>query len=130
MIYFPMACDIVTPGRIKCIIELARRDKVIIGLLTTKAMKDYKTEIVPFKARLYVLDMVCRSIPNIRIVSQGTPDPLKNLKRYKCTHLASGDGFETFELLAMKELGVKPLNIILPSERGGMYDINKIKESL
>jgi glycerol-3-phosphate cytidylyltransferase-like family protein len=130
MIYFPMAADIMTPGRIKCLIELKKIDKVIVGLLTSKAMKGHRTEVIPFKSRLYVLEAVCKGIGGITIVSQGSIDPTKNLKRYKCEYIASGDGFDLWEMKAMEKLGVKPLHIRLPSERGRLYDINKIRNEL
>lgn len=130
MIYFPMACDILTPGRIKCVRELRKKGKVIIGLLTTKAMKDYRTEIVPYKARLFVLSTVTSNMEGVRIVPQTTIDPKRNLIRYRCKFLASGDGFDPIEELAMLETGVKPLHIRLGDEKGTLYDINKIKQSL
>lgn len=120
MIYFPMTADILTPGHIKCIKWLEERDKVIIGLLTDDALKGYKKNSVPFKDRLFVLEAVTDS----QIVPQETLDPKKNLLKYGCKSIASGDGWETEEFDTIKELGLKPVNIEFAGDR---YSTSAIK---
>ena len=123
MTYFPMTCNILTPGHIKCLKYLSRKDNVIVGLLTAKALKGYKKEVVPFKDRKFILESLY--LP-VKVVPQDELNPYKNLKKYKCSAIASGDGWEKEELEAMTSLGVKKINIKLPGEKTKLYSSSKI----
>lgn len=109
MIYWPASCRLLNVGHIKCLEKLTQKDFVIVGLLTKKAMKGYKDELVSFKDRKYILDSL--NIDGYIVVPQNSLDPTQNLIKYQCTHMASGDGWEQVELDAMKKLGVKPINV-------------------
>jgi len=122
MIYFPVTCDILTPGHIKCFRWLQEKDEVIIGLLTGEALEGYKDAVVPYTQRLFVLE----AVTDIKIVPQTKLDPKENLIKYKCDKIASGDGWEDVELDAMKELGVEPVNIELPGRRYSSSEIKRI----
>jgi glycerol-3-phosphate cytidylyltransferase-like family protein len=120
-IYFPTTCDIMTPGHIQSILWLKRRGELVIGVLTSKAMKGHKTEIIPFKARLFVLEAVLKGIGNVRVVSQSNIDPTRNLKRLKCDAMASGDPFDEIDQRAIDALGLKEIRIKLPSDKKKLY---------
>jgi glycerol-3-phosphate cytidylyltransferase-like family protein len=129
-IYFPMTANILTVGHIKCLDWLARRGLVTVGLLTPKALKGYKKEIVPFKDRKYILDTIISCVAGARLVAQDSLNPSDNLKKYQCTHIASGDGWEKEELIAAKKLGVVTLDIKLKGENGKKkYSSTQIKNS-
>lgn len=103
-----MTVNILVLGHIKILRKLIKRGQVIVGLLTSEALKGYKKEAVPFKDRMEILKTLAL---DIKVVPQTSLNPIKNLKKYKCTALASGDGFEQCEIDACKELGVKLLKI-------------------
>lgn len=105
-----MTINILVLGHIIILQKLLKKGNVIIGLLTTNALRGYKKEITPFKERLEILKALNLGV-KFKIVPQDTLDPFNNLKKYKCTHLASGDGFEECEIESAKKLGVKLLDI-------------------
>jgi len=129
-IYFPVTADVLTPGHIKCIISLRKRGDVVVGLLTSKALKGYKTELIPFRDRLFVLTSVTQQWKNVSVIPQSNLNPLRNLKRTKCTAIASGDGWEDSEMQAIEELGVKIINLKLPGEKIKRYSSGKIKAKI
>lgn len=126
-IYFPMTCNILTVGHISCLYYLSGLGNVTIGLLTTKALKGYKKEIVPFKDRKCILDVITNSIGNIEIVSQSDLNPYKNIKRYNCEAIASGDGWEKGELKTIERLKLKKIDIKFKGEeKSKRYSSSKI----
>lgn len=107
-IYFPMTCNILTKGHIKCLEKLSKKGKIVVGLLTSKALEGYKKERMPFKDRKYILQSLkIRST----VVPQNSLNPEKNIKKYKCSAIASGDGWEPEELQVIKDLGLTIINI-------------------
>lgn len=106
--YVPMSCNFLVAGHIHLIKKLQKKGNVIIGLLTSKALKGYKKEITPYKERLEILQALDFCLD---IVPQDSLDPYENLKEYKCNYLVSGDGFEEVERKSAKKLGVKLLSI-------------------
>jgi glycerol-3-phosphate cytidylyltransferase-like family protein len=115
-----------TPGHIQCLDWLTRKyDEVYVGLLTKKAMKDYKEEIVPYIDREYILQRLY-VFGDYQVVPQDSLDPSKNLKKYTCTHMASGDGWEPAEKAAAKKLKVKLITIKLPGEKKKKYSSSSI----
>jgi len=122
-IYFPMSARVLTPGHIKCIEYLLKQGEVIVGLLTKRAMKGYKDEIVPYKDREFIL----KSLKfDIKVVRQTSLDPIENIKKYKCNAIASGDGWERQELEAMAKTKLTAINITLPGEEEKKYSSSKI----
>jgi hypothetical protein len=130
MIYFPATCNILTPGHIQCFEYLSKRGPSIVGLLTAKALKGYKRELVPYKDREYIVKAILKGLKNIKVVPQGSLDPASNLIKYKCTAVASGDGFEAKEFNTIERLGLRIINIKLPGERKKRYSSTKICETI
>lgn len=110
-IYFPVTCNILTKGHIKCLEKLSKLGFVTVGLLTEKALKGYKKELMPFNDRKYILETIAIAIGNIDIVPQESLNPSSNVRKYKCDTIASGDGWEKSELEAIKRLKIKQLDI-------------------
>lgn len=109
-IYFPATINILTKGHIVLLEKLLIKGDVVVGLLTPKALKGYKKELVPYEDRRFILDNLALS-HLIEIVPQDSLDPTANCKKYKCTAIASGDGWEKSEREAIKKLGLKEINI-------------------
>lgn len=107
-IYVPFTFNVPVVGHIRLIRKLQEKGNVIIGLLTSKALKGYKKERTPYKDRLEMLQALDFCLD---IVPQDSLDPYKNLKKYKCDAIASGDGFEKVEKEAAKKLGIKLINV-------------------
>lgn len=122
-----MTVNILTPGHIKCLDELSRKYDVVVGLLSSKALKGYKKELMPYKDRRFVLDMIVRNFwADVWVVKQDSLDPTTNIKKYNCFAIASGDGFEPVELEAIKKLKITPINIKLRGEVKKKYSSSKI----
>ncbi len=102
-----MTCNILNVGHIKCLKKLSKKGEVTVGLLTTKALKGYKKERMPFRDRKYILE----SLNLARVVPQDSLDPTSTLKKYKCKAMASGDGWEPKEVASATKLGIKLINI-------------------
>ena len=125
-IYFPMSARVLTRGHILCLEHLNKQGFVTIGLLTAKALKGYKKEVVPYEDRRYILETVAIALGNIDVVAQDSLDPTENLKMYKCKAIASGDGFEPVELRAIKKLKIEPIHLKLKGEKKKTYSSSKI----
>jgi glycerol-3-phosphate cytidylyltransferase-like family protein len=129
-IYFPMTANIVTAGHIKCLEFLVRKGFVTVGLLTAKALKGYKKEVMPFEDRKYILETIGMALGNIDVVAQDSLDPTENIKKLKCTAIASGDGWEKQELTAIKKLKLQPIDIKLRGEKEKQYSSSKILKNI
>jgi glycerol-3-phosphate cytidylyltransferase-like family protein len=128
-IYFPVTCNILTPGHIMCLEQLSRKGYVIVGLLTAKALRGYKKEIVPFEDRKYILDTVAMGIGDIEVVAQDSLNPSKNLVAYNCHAIASGDGWEKEELEAIHKLDISIIDLKLEGEVNKKYSSSRILNS-
>lgn len=125
-VYFPCTCNILTPGHIQCLEWLVNNaDEVVVGLLTAKALDGYKREIVPYKDRKYLLENLITS-DCYDVVPQDSLDPTRNIIKYKCTALASGDGFEGVEQRAIDTLKLQAIHIHLPGENKKRYSSSRI----
>lgn len=113
-----MSCRIITAGHIKVLETLRSRGCVTVGLLTGKALKGYKKEILPFAQRKYILETIAMALGNIEIVAQDSLDPSENVRKYGATALASGDGFEEVELKAIKKYKLEKIDVRIEGERG------------
>jgi len=108
--YFPMTCDWLTKGHIKCFEWLKEKNyHIIVGLLTDKALEGYKEHSVPFEDRKYILEYM-----GLAVVAQDTLSPYDNLIKHKPDFIASGDGFEPEEKQAAEFAGVRLLDIDFP----------------
>ena len=121
-----MSCRVLTKGHILFLEHLTKMGEVTIGLLTSKALKGYKKEVVPYSDREYILETVAIALGSIDIEPQSSLDPSANLKKYHYDFIASGDGFEESEEKAAKKYKVKLLNVKLPGERKKRYSSSKI----
>ena len=134
LIYFPVTCELLTVGHIKCLEWLreyrhSKNPYIIIGLLTDKALRGYKDSIVPFEDRKYILEHLVVNkfgINILEIVPQDSLNPYKNLKEYHPEYIASGDGWEKEELAGIKKAKVKKLNITLPK----LWSVTKLKQKI
>lgn len=104
-----MTANILVRGHIELIDKLTKKGEVVIGLLTAKALKGYKTELVPYQDRYYLLELA--AFPIDQIVPQDSLNPEKNIKKYRCDALASGDRFEPEELQVIKKLKLKKIQV-------------------
>lgn len=125
-----MSCRVLTVGHIKSLEYLTQFGFVTVGLLTAKAMKGYKDEIVPYEQRKYILDTIALCVEDIRVVPQDSLNPISNIKKYGCNALASGDGFEEVELKAIKTLGLRKIDIKLKGEKSKKYSSSAILKAV
>ena len=127
MIYFPASLRIVTPGHVRCLKWLSKQgEPITMGILTKKAMKDYKKELIDFEDRFEVADALARGF-NIKVVPQNSLDPSANIKIYKPDAIASGDGWEYDELKAIKKFNLRRIDIPLPKDHSSESIVNKMK---
>lgn len=127
-IYFPMTCDILTVGHVKCLESLNKKGLVTVGLLTDKALKGYKKVAVPFKDRKYILETIAIALGRIEVVAQDDLNPSKNVEKYQSTAMASGDGFEGVELKAIKKFKLKQIDVKFSGEKDKKFSTSKIKD--
>ena len=117
MIYFPVTCDILTPGHIECFKWLLEKDTLMVGVLTDRALKGYKKNLVPFKDRFYIVEHIGIGMGFIT-VPQDSLNPEGNIRQFKIKGgLASGDGFEVGELETIKRFKLEKINIRLSGEK-------------
>jgi bifunctional ADP-heptose synthase (sugar kinase/adenylyltransferase) len=100
---------------------------LIVGILTSKALKGYKKEITPFKERFEIMRVFSESI-GFKLVSQNSLDPSYNIKKYRPDYIASGDGWEKVELEAVKKYRIKTMVIPLAKRHSSSDIIKKIKK--
>ena len=129
-IYFPMSCNILTKGHICALEILIKKGNVTIGLLTAKALKGYKQELMSYEDREYILETISMALGKIEIVPQDNLDPTENIKKYKCNAIASGDGFNKEEERAIKKLKLKKIEFNSKCEfhSSQIYDRGRIKK--
>jgi len=109
-IYLPATMDLFHIGHLRAIRKCEKFGKVIIGLLSDEAIKNYKgkTPIIPFIQRKKIIDNIKGSHIAVK---QSNINPFLNLKKYKPNFVASGDGFELEELEAIKKVGCRAVHI-------------------
>lgn len=110
-ILFPISGRVLTAGHIKCLEQLNKIGFVYLSLLTKKALKGYKEEIVPYDERFYIMETVAIALGGIEVVPQNSLDPSTNIRKYKCSAIASGDGWEEEELKAIKKFKLEKINL-------------------
>lgn len=88
IIYVGMVADAIHHGHINIIKEARKRGKVIIGLLTEKAVKLYKrTPILKYNERKIIVENI-KGVE--RVVTQDSLDYVPNIKKYKPDILMHG----------------------------------------
>lgn len=107
-IYFPMTANTLVAGHIRCLEQLTTMGEVVVGLLTSEALIGYKKEKMPYKDR----ELILKSLKfDMEVVPQYELNPAKNIWKYDCQAIASGDGFNEEEEKAIKELNIKKINL-------------------
>lgn len=128
--YVPMTCNILTPGHIRVIEKLSEDGFLVVGLLTSNALKGYKEELMPYEDREFILKSL--KFPYVKIIPQDSLNPRDNIIEERCTAIASGDGWLPEELDCIKEFNLKMIDIKLDGEVEKQYSsskiINKIKK--
>jgi glycerol-3-phosphate cytidylyltransferase-like family protein len=124
-ILFPITCNVLTPGHIRCIRYLSKLGVLFISVLNAKALSGYKKEYAPFKDRKEILETVALAYGGA-VVEQDSLNPAKNVRKYKCTALASGDGFEKEEKEVIKKYQLVPLTIRFKGEKIKKFSSSKI----
>ncbi len=126
-----MSVNILTPGHIKCLEWLSEKypeSQIIIGLLTSEALKGYKKEVVPYEDRKFIVETLIKGMWGLSVVGQKTLDPSENIKKLKPTHIASGDGWERSEIEAIDKFELKRIDIKFTGEKEKVYSSTKIFE--
>jgi len=106
-VYVPMAIDLLHEGHINIINNAKELGRVTVGLLTDKAISEYK--------RLPILDYKQREIiiENIRwvseVVSQESWDYEENIRKYKPDYFVHGDDWKTGVQRNMREKVIRVL---------------------
>lgn len=144
--YIPMTADIITPGHIGFLKKLSsgkycKNCLITIGLLTDKALEGYKTAVMSWEDRKYILEnldirdrfgfkTICKIVP------QDSLNPYHNLMEFKQTAIASGDGWEKIELDGIDKWQEEShyqfpvLTIRLDGENKKSYSSSKIKDKI
>jgi len=122
-----MTGDLFHVGHLRTIRKCQEYGKVIVGLLTDKALAGYKEAIIPFEQRKEIIEAV-----KVKVVPQNSLNCYDNLIKYKIHLVASGDGFEPEELDAIKRANCKPINIQLNGEQKGqkLFSTKQIKQKI
>ena len=121
-----MSARVLTVGHIKVLEKLNKKGFVTVGLLTARALKGYKKEVVPYADRHYILETIGIALGNVEVVPQDSLDPTSNIRKYKCNAIASGDGWELPELKAIKNLKLQRIDVKLTGEKSKTYSSSKI----
>lgn len=124
-----MTFDVATVGHIRVMRMLARKSYLIIGLLDEEALKGYKDVTMSYEERKEILESITWADT---VVRQSSLNPYENLIQYKITHVASGDGFEKEELLAIKKARCEVIDVILDGEEEGekLFGSSVVKEKI
>lgn len=92
-VYLNFATDILHSGHINLIRRAARLGRLIIGVLTDKAVASYKRfPMIPFEERKTLFE----SLSGVyKVVEQRTPSLRENLERYRPDCVVHGDNWQT-----------------------------------
>jgi cytidyltransferase-like protein len=103
-VYVPMAADIVHPGHINIIKIAARYGKVIVGLFTDEAIKEYKKPpLMSYEQRKIVIE-------NIKgvdvVVPQVSRDYAPNLEKYMPNYMVHGTDWREGPLAEVRQKAI------------------------
>ncbi|MEK6932725.1 MAG: adenylyltransferase/cytidyltransferase family protein, partial [Nanoarchaeota archaeon] len=91
--YVPMSVDLVHTGHINIINEAKKYGKVIVGLLTDKAVANYKrVPLLPYEQRKIIIESV-KGVDEV--VPQEEDDYVPIIKRLKPDYFIHGDDWKT-----------------------------------
>ena len=111
-VYVGMSVDLIHHGHMNIINEAKKLGKVIVGLLTDKAIGSYKRlPLIPYEQR----EIIIKNIKGVdEVVSQESLDYVPNLKRIKPNYVVHGDDWKTG---VQKETRKRVINVL--KEWGG-----------
>ncbi len=93
LVYVGMSVDLIHHGHINIIQEAAKLGKVIVGLLTDKAIASYKRlPALTYEQRKLVIENI-KGVSEV--VTQETMDYVQNLLKYKPDYVVHGDDWKT-----------------------------------
>jgi len=91
--YVGMSADLIHPGHINVIRHAAVKGRVVVGLLTDRAIASYKR--VPFMSWQQRADVISSLKDVAQVVPQETLDYIPNLIRYRPDFVVHGDDWRT-----------------------------------
>ena len=112
LVYIGMSADLIHHGHLNIINQGKKLGKIIVGLLTDKAISSYKrVPLIPFEKR----KMIVENLKNVyKVIPQTTLDYESNLKKLKPDYVVHGDDWREGVQKNVRENVIKTL-----SEWGG-----------
>jgi phosphoenolpyruvate phosphomutase len=105
--YVAMSADLIHTGHINIINIASKYGKVIVGLLTDRAIASYKrVPIMEYKDRYKIISSI-RGVDNV--VPQKTHDYVSNLKKLKPDFIVHGDDWKTGVQKKIRERALKTI---------------------
>lgn len=105
--YVAMSADLIHPGHLNIISIASKYGKVIVGLLTDRAIASYKrVPIMEYKDRYKIISSI-RGVDNV--VPQKTHDYVSNLKKFKPDFVVHGDDWKTGVQKKIRERALKTI---------------------
>ena len=93
VVYIGLSADLIHQGHMKIIAEGCKLGKVIIGLLTDKAIASYKRlPLIAFDERKLIVENL-KGVEEV--IAQTTLDYVPNLKKIKPDYVVHGDDWKT-----------------------------------
>ncbi|MFH1877983.1 MAG: phosphoenolpyruvate mutase [Candidatus Omnitrophota bacterium] len=93
LVYVGMSADIIHPGHLNIIKTASELGKVVVGVLTDKAIASYKRmPYLDFEQRKIIVENI-KGVD--RVVSQETLDYEPNLRKYKPDYVVHGDDWKS-----------------------------------
>lgn len=108
IVYVGMCADLIHQGHINIIKEARLRGKVVVGLLTDKAIASYKRiPILKYNQRKEIIE----NINGVwKVIPQKTLDYVENLKKIKPNYVVHGDDWKTGIQRETRERAIKILD--------------------
>jgi cytidyltransferase-like protein len=101
LVYVPMAADIIHPGHVNIINTAAQYGRVIVGLFTEDAIKEYKpAPTMNYEQRKIVIENM-KGVAEV--IPQTSRDYGPNLKKYKPAYMVHGTDWQTGPLASVRQ---------------------------
>ncbi len=107
IVYVPMAYDVFHRGHLKIINKAQSKGKVYLGLLTDKAIAQYKKiPLIPYNERL----RLAKNLKNItKIIKQDSPNPSNVLNQIKADYLVHGTDWKNDNRKIIRSNAIKAI---------------------
>ena len=103
-VYLPMSADIIHPGHINIIKEVAKYGDVVVGLFTDEAIASYKrVPYMPYEQRKIVVENI-KGVTDV--IPQYTKDYEDNLRMLKPKYMVHGTDWRTGPLAAVRQKAI------------------------